>query len=138
MSGTIVVGYVRTPQGLAAVDAAVQEAVRRGWRLVVVNSVEGGEADPERVTELHDDVLQLEQRVAAEGVKVEVHEFARGNSPAQDILRDASDVGADLIVIGVRRRSPVGKLFLGSNAQDVLLSADCPVLAVKAPAGRRA
>jgi nucleotide-binding universal stress UspA family protein len=44
----------------------------------------------------------------------------------------ANDEGIDLIVIGVRRRSPVGKLVLGSNAQDILLRADCPVLAVKA------
>jgi nucleotide-binding universal stress UspA family protein len=44
----------------------------------------------------------------------------------------ADEEGADLIVIGLRRRSPVGKLVLGSNAQDILLSANCPVLAVKA------
>jgi nucleotide-binding universal stress UspA family protein len=45
----------------------------------------------------------------------------------------ARTTNADLIVIGLRRRTPVGKLIMGSAAQTILLEADCPVLAVKAP-----
>ena len=55
----------------------------------------------------------------------------RGNEPAEDLIAVANDVGADLIVIGLRRRTPVGKLILGSNAQRILLDAPCAVLAVK-------
>jgi nucleotide-binding universal stress UspA family protein len=62
-----------------------------------------------------------------------VKEFVRGNTPTEDILEVARQAGAEMIVIGVRRRSPVGKMILGSNAQEILLDADCPVLAVKAP-----
>jgi nucleotide-binding universal stress UspA family protein len=52
---------------------------------------------------------------------------------AAETLNAADDVGADLIVIGPRRRSPVGELLMGSSSQQVLLGADCPILAVKAP-----
>ena len=56
----------------------------------------------------------------------------RGLDPAEDLINVAEEVSADLIVIGLRRRSPVGKLILGTNAQRILLDAPCPVLAVKA------
>jgi nucleotide-binding universal stress UspA family protein len=75
---------------------------------------------------------QLEQRLRSAGVKVAVHNFARGNDPTEDLIDVAEAEQAALIVIGLRRRSPVGKLLLGSNAQQILLTADCPVLAVKA------
>ncbi|WP_166852345.1 universal stress protein [Isoptericola sp. BMS4] len=50
---------------------------------------------------------------------------------AEDLVRAAHEASAALIVIGLRRRSPVGKLILGSGAQRILLEAPCPVLAVK-------
>jgi len=56
----------------------------------------------------------------------------RGRDAADEVLQAAEDARADLVVIGLRHRSPVGKLLLGSTAQRVLLDARCPVLAVKA------
>src|ERR1019366_6530081 len=66
------------------------------------------------------------------GVEHEVRQVVRGNEPSQDLIEVANEVNADFIVIGLRRRTPVGKLILGSNAQRILLDASCPVLAVKA------
>jgi nucleotide-binding universal stress UspA family protein len=60
-----------------------------------------------------------------------VRQLVRGNEPAEDLIAVANETDADLIVIGLRRRTPVGKLILGSNAQRILLDAPCAVLAVK-------
>ena len=65
------------------------------------------------------------------GLEHEVRQLVRGNDPAEDLISVAEEEKADFIVIGLRRRSPVGKLILGSNAQRILLDASCPVLAVK-------
>jgi nucleotide-binding universal stress UspA family protein len=67
------------------------------------------------------------------GIKHQVRQLVRGLEPAEDLVAVAVESEADLIVIGLRRRSPVGKLILGSNAQRILLDAPCAVLAVKAP-----
>ena len=66
------------------------------------------------------------------GLEHEVRQLVRGFEPAEDLISIAEANDAELIVIGLRRRSPVGKLILGSNAQRILLDAHCPVLAVKA------
>jgi nucleotide-binding universal stress UspA family protein len=131
MSDTIVVGFIRTAEGEAAVDAAVEEVRRRGGRLVVVHSAKGGDQDAETVVADRDALEALEGRLRGDGVDVAVRDFARGNDPADDLIDVAHAEQAALIVIGLRRRSPVGKLLLGSNAQQILLRADCPVLAVK-------
>ena len=50
-----------------------------------------------------------------------------------DLVRArASAEEADLIVIGVRRRSSLGKLILGSNAQAIIMEAPCPVVTIRA------
>jgi nucleotide-binding universal stress UspA family protein len=132
VSDTVVVGFIRSQEGQAAVDAAVEEVGRRGGRLVVVHSSKGGDQDPETVIADREAVEALETRLRSEGIEVVVRDFARGNDPAEDLVDVAEREQAALLVIGLRRRSPVGKLLLGSNAQRILLTADCPVLAVKA------
>ena len=129
----IVVGYVPTPEGMAAIDYAIEAAAHGGERLVVVNSgVRGNDAHPAFATAADWDALAA--RLASLDINHELRQSPGAESPAEEILSAASDVDAGLIVIGLRRRSPVGKLFLGSSSQQVLLEADCPVVAVKRPA----
>lgn len=132
MSDTVVVGFIRSPQGEAAVAAAVEETRRRQGRLVIVHSARGGQEDAEAVFEDRNALDGLEQQLRGDGLEVVIEDYARGNEPADDLIEVAEREGAALIVIGLRRRSPVGKLLMGSNAQSILLRADCPVLAVKA------
>lgn len=129
----IVAGFLRSPEGAAALDRAIEEARLRDAELLVVHSMRGGERDElEQVLSYREAFEQLEARLASEGIRYRLVEYARGNAPSEDLLQAAEDEAADLLVIGIRHRSPVGKLVLGSNAQDILLHAACAVLAVKA------
>jgi nucleotide-binding universal stress UspA family protein len=131
---TIVVGYVPDPTGFLAVTEAVREAKWRGTDVIVVNAVDhAGYTRPTAADEL--DLDALEARLAADGVPHEIRHVDLGAGQASDaILGVVDEAGADLVVVGMHRRSPVGKAVLGSNAQRVLLDAPCPVLAVRAEA----
>jgi nucleotide-binding universal stress UspA family protein len=126
----IVVGYLRTPEGEAALAAATAVALSRATELVVVTG-------PPDATDAAFDISPeqqadgLHERLTALELANVVVPFDATADPADVILETARTHAADLIVIGVRRRSPVGKMLLGSTAQRVLLEADCQVLAVK-------
>ena len=129
---TIVVGYIPRPEGLAAVDAAITEAERRGEKLLVVNTGHHGDySDPSFAAS--QDLEALDAQLTERGIEHDVRQPTRGLAPADELLDVAAELDARLIVIGLRRRNPLGKLITGSTAQQVLLDASCDVLAVKAP-----
>ena len=129
----IAVGFLQTPEGEAALEAAAAEARRRDAELVIVHSTRGGERDEaEELQNYGRELAAIRDRLTDEGLRVDARRFVRGNTPAEDMLELERDEDIDLIVIGIRRRSPVGKLVLGSNSQDIILQASCPVLCVKA------
>jgi nucleotide-binding universal stress UspA family protein len=131
--GTIVVGYVPKPEGRAALSRAAEEAQLRSASLVVVNSHRGGrEHDRGDAVDIETDLDEVRSLLDKAAVDHEIRTLERGMDPADDLINVANEVSAELLVIGLRRRTPVGKLILGSNAQRVLLDAPCPVLAVKA------
>jgi nucleotide-binding universal stress UspA family protein len=127
---TVLVGFVPTAEGEAAFAAGLAEASRRGEDLLVRGSPRDGApvsadvAPPEVVAD-------LSARAEAAGVPLRLVQEARRGELADDVLRAADDADASVIVVGLRRRSPVGKLILGSSAQRILLEADRPVPAVK-------
>jgi nucleotide-binding universal stress UspA family protein len=128
---TIVVGYVPTPEGEAALTAAITEAGRREEPLHVVNTTRGDSLVDNRFAS--EEVLAaVRAKLDDAGVVYEIDQQVSGHEAAEELVETADRVKASLIVIGLRRRTATGKLITGSQAQRVLLDAHCPVLAVKA------
>lgn len=104
----------------------LKERVRDGDTVLAVNSLYGGERTSQ--SDIEDGKLALD--VLEERVDAETHQLVRGNSPQEDIMQFAGDHDADELVIGVRKRSPTGKMVFGSTAQDILLETDRPTVTV--------
>lgn len=130
--GTVVVGYVPGPRGQAALLHAVEECRRRGARLVVVNTSRGDALVDERFLQ-GEELERLEAELAGYAVPAELRRPMRGRDVAEELADAVQETSAELLVIGLRRRSAVGKLLMGSAAQRILLDVECPILAVKAP-----
>ncbi len=141
---TVFVAYLPSPEGRAALGAGVAEARLRGRPLHVASVLthEVGESPTQakrdmqasEATEQHLDRIADELRSEGLEVTVGLLHGQLGEVTGQ-LLEAIRTARAELVVVGVRRRSPVGKLVLGSVSRDLLLGANCPVLAVKANAG---
>lgn len=131
---SIVVGFVPTPEGNAALERAAKEAKLHQTDLVVVESHRGGASyGAEDAASSDRELGKVREFLDGVGIDYTIRTLIRGNDPTADLIAAAEDANARFIVIGLRRRTSVGKLILGSNAQEILLNAECPVLAVKAP-----
>ena len=131
---SVVLAYVPTPEGAAALDAAVEEAKRRDTDVVVVSIPRPAAALSDGPFTEEQDLDAVIDRLASAGVSARLEVLATGTEPAPGIIEIAEATSAEVVVLGLRRRSPVGKLLLGSTAQALLLGLECPVLAVKAQA----
>jgi nucleotide-binding universal stress UspA family protein len=128
---TIVVGFVPTPEGEAALTAAISEAQLRNEPLHVVNTSRGDSLVDSRFASA-DALAAVRARLAESGVVFEIAQQVGAHEASEELVDTADRVKASLLVIGLRRRTPTGKLITGSQAQRILLDANCPVLAVKA------
>lgn len=127
---TIVIGYVPSPVGEAALEAGLAEAATRGDDVVVLNSPRRrSTVDAELIDTADSDALVA--RAAALGVSARVDHADHGDDLVEAFRTVVEATSARLVVIGLRRRSPVGKLVTGSDAQRLLLDLDVPILAVK-------
>ena len=128
---TILIGYLPAPEGEAALDTAFAEAKLRNTDVVVLNSPRRGTTDS--ITQIQqEDAERILAQAAEHGVTARVEQPAHEDDLVQTLNEWAEQEDADLIIIGLRKRSAIGKFILGSQAQRILLEADVPVLTVKA------
>jgi len=128
---TILVAYVPRPEGQAALDKGLEIAKRRNEHLVVVNASPGGDKEDPSAVDAQD-AERVEMILTNSGLGAEFKQLVRGKNAVEEIEDMVESLQVSLLIIGLRKRSAVGKLILGSVAQDLLQSVACPVLAVKA------
>ena len=128
---TILVAYAPRPEGQAALEKGMEMAKSQNERLLVVNTSVGGHNEDPLMADSQD-IERIETLLAESGLNAEFKLFVRGKSAVEEIEELVESQAVSLLVIGLRKRSPVGKLIMGSVAQELLLSVACPVLAVKA------
>lgn len=128
---TILVAYVARPEGQTALDKGMEIAKRRKERLIVVNASPGGNKEDAAMIDVQERE-RVEKLLRDTGLDAEFKQFVRGKSAVEEIEDMIDSQQVSLLIIGLRKRSAVGKLILGSVAQELLLNVPCPVLAVKA------
>ena len=128
----IIVGYDGTNAAKEALNLAKMHAKSFGASVNIVTSMEKGTENERQDIEQAERGLEWAKSVFEENnIPCETHLLIRGLAPGEDIVQFADESKADEILVGVKRRSKVGKLLMGSTAQYIILNASCPVVSVK-------
>lgn len=128
----ILVGYDGSNQAKEALNVAKKHAQAFNADVYVVTSLVGEDETTTEDIRKAEEELEYAKRLLSEiGIPVETHLMIRGFKPGEDLLRFAEEHEIDEIIVGIQKTSAVGKLLLGSTARDVILGAQCPVVAVK-------
>jgi nucleotide-binding universal stress UspA family protein len=135
---SVVVAYQATAVGNLALQEAAKEANLRETSMTVVNVPEGVDIDV-----IEANKVRLSNEIAEVLREVDGHDVdwtlqvITGEDAAEAVLDLVAGDDAELLVVGARRRSRVGKLLMGSVTQSIILDADIPVLVVKTPASEK-
>lgn len=127
----LLIAYDEDTLSSKVLNHALKRAMQSCAYVFLVHTFDSDTKEEEFI-ELEKRLNEIQQEVFEKnGVKSEFHILVRGLSPGEDIVKFASQKDVDEIIIGVKKRSRVGKLMFGSNARYVILESHCPVLAVK-------
>ena len=128
----LLVGYDGSNSAKEALNLAKIHAKAFGASVAVVTSMEKGtEGQREDIAQAEKGLEWAKSLFEENEIECDTHLLIRGLSPGEDIVEFAKESQVDEIVVGVKRRSKVGKLLMGSTAQYIILQAPCPVVSVK-------
>jgi nucleotide-binding universal stress UspA family protein len=126
------VGFDGSNPAKEALALAVKHAKAFNASIDIVTSMEAGTMDEANAIEEAQKKLEYaEASIKQQGIQADTHLLIRGMKPGEDLVAFAKDSKTEAIFIGLKRRSKVGKLLFGSNAQYIILKAPCPVMTVK-------
>ncbi|AGK61083.1 Universal stress protein UspA-related nucleotide-binding protein [Archaeoglobus sulfaticallidus PM70-1] len=129
---SIVVALSKSERRTRIMDFAVEEAKFRNEKLIIVHSLFGGSrTSEEEITEGESLLKWAEEKAKAEGIDVETHLLVRGKEAGDDIIDFIREVKPKMVIVGVRRRSPTGKVIFGSVPQKIILNSDVPVVSIR-------
>lgn len=116
----------------AVLDVAKKHAKAFNASLYIASSMERvSEKEQMNLAKVEKQLAYVKETLTAEGITCETHILVRGLTPGEDIVEFAVDRKIDEIIIGIEKKSKVGKLLFGSNAQYIILESPCPVVSVK-------
>ena len=128
----ILVGYDGSNSGKEALDLAKNHAIAfKGEVDVITSMVKGTERERQDMNQAQRGLEYAEALFKENNIPCKTHLLIRGLSSGEDMVEFAEENNIDEIIVGVKRRSKVGKLLMGSTAQYVILNAHCPVVTVK-------
>ena len=128
----ILVGYDGSNSAKDALALAQKHAQAFNAEVIVVSSLTGGSVTHSvELAHANEDLEYARKLFEESGIPCSTELLVRGMSPGEDLIEYAKEHDVDEIIIGIKRRSKVGKLLFGSNAQYVIIKAQCPVVTVK-------
>ena len=127
----ILISYDESKLSEKVLEVAKNQAKAQNAQVIIANSMKGGIRVPRESFEKSEKMLkEAKHFLEKNGIASETHLFAHGHEPGEDMIRYADENAVDLIIIGIEKKSKVGKLLFGSTAQYIILKASCPVLTV--------
>lgn len=128
----LLVGYDGSATADKALEIAMEKAKIKNARLYVVTSMsKGTESQLHDIQEKEKELEDIKKKLQAQDIDCDTILLIRGVDAGHDLVEFANENDVDEIFVGVKKRSRVEKMILGSTAQHVILHANCPVTTVK-------